>query len=137
MLRLSRLLRDHSESDDVFDELIKTAGTEIAKASRRFCRKAMTSVIVSVNNKTVLHRGLSQVGVAADVFAESVGDLKNSTNRPMAAPLHARDTNTIDARKLESIRDLLGRSTQLGVRSRRGCLVRVAFHIPNVVLILQ
>jgi hypothetical protein len=57
-VRLARVLflRDDSERNHVFDELIKTAGSEVAKISRGFCCQAMTPVIVSVNNKFSVHQ---------------------------------------------------------------------------------
>ena len=57
-VRLSRVLalRDDSNRNHVFDELIKTSGSELAKTSRRFCRQAVTPVIVSVDDKFPLHQ---------------------------------------------------------------------------------
>jgi hypothetical protein len=60
-VRLSRVfvLSGDSKRNHVFHELIKTARTEVAKTSGRLCRQAMTSVIVSVNDKFRLRQGLS------------------------------------------------------------------------------
>ncbi len=44
-------LRDDSERNHVCDELMETAGPEIAKSAGRFCRQAMATMIVAVNRK--------------------------------------------------------------------------------------
>jgi hypothetical protein len=50
-VRLSRVfvLSDDSKRNHVFHELIKATRPKVAEASGRFCSKAVTAVIVSVN----------------------------------------------------------------------------------------
>jgi hypothetical protein len=45
------VLGDNSERNHVFNELIEPTGPKVAEASGRLCSQAMTSVIISVNNK--------------------------------------------------------------------------------------
>jgi hypothetical protein len=45
------VLGDNSERNHVFNELIEPTRPEFAKTSGRLCSQAMTSVIISVNDK--------------------------------------------------------------------------------------
>ncbi len=45
------ILRDNPKRNHIFDELVKTSGTEFAKTFGRLCSQAVTAVIVSVNDK--------------------------------------------------------------------------------------
>src|SRR6266404_701458 len=89
-VRFARMLvlRDDSQGNHVVHELIKTAQSEFAKSPRGFCCLAVTPVIVSVNGKFSAHQYLSQFRIAANVFAESMCDLNNSTNIVLTAPFH-------------------------------------------------
>ncbi len=52
------LFCNNSERDHVLDELIETAGSEVAKASRAFGCQPVASVIVSVHNEVSAHEYL-------------------------------------------------------------------------------
>src|SRR6266446_9443177 len=98
------LLRDDSKRNHIFDELIETAGSEVAKTSGRLCGQAVTAVIVSVNDKFRLRQGLSQFCIPADVLTKSVGDLNDSTNIARIAPFYAGNGKAIAAFKFQSLR---------------------------------
>ena len=103
---LARLLlfRDDLKAKHIFDELIETAESEIAKASGGFGCQAVTAMIISVNDKFFVHQSLSDFRIAAHMLAEDVCDLNDSTNRVMTAPFHASDGKAVSACKLESLR---------------------------------
>ena len=96
-------LRDDSKRNHIFHELIKTAGSEVTKASSTFCGQAMAPVIASVNDKFSVHQCLSEFRIAAHVLAESMGDLNDSANMVMTAPFHARNGKAVSTCKLESL----------------------------------
>ena len=98
------VLCDDSESNHVFDELIKTAWPEVAKTFGRFCSQAMTAMIVSVNNEFRVGQCLSQFGITTNVFAKSVGDLNDSANVALVSPFDTGDGKAVIALKLESLR---------------------------------
>src|SRR5437588_2948990 len=97
------VLRDHPQGNHVFDDLIKTAGTEIAKTLGRFCSQSVTAMIVSVNNEFRVGQCLSQFGITTNVFAKSVSDLNDSTKVAAVSPFHTRDGKAVVAPKLESL----------------------------------
>ena len=97
------VLRDDPKRNHVLDELIETAGTEFTKISGRLCRQAMTSVIISVNDKVASDQFFGYLAIAAYVFTKSMGDLNDATNLVITAPFHARYGETVSTRKLESL----------------------------------
>src|SRR5437016_12306102 len=104
-IRFARVfpLSDNSERNHVFNELIEPTRPEFAKTSGRLCRQAMTSVIVSVNDKPITNQDIGKLAIASDVLTKSVGDLNDSPNVVMAAPFHARYGEVVSTRKLESL----------------------------------
>jgi hypothetical protein len=51
----------------------------------------MTPMIVFVNDKFCLHQFLGELRIAAHMLTKPMGDLNDSANVVMAAPLHARN----------------------------------------------
>src|SRR6266550_7351481 len=97
------LLRDDAKRNHIFDELIKTAGTEFPKTARGFCGQPMTSVIVSVNDKPVTNQDVGKLAIASDVLAKSVRDLNDSPSTAVISPFHARDGEAVVSYKLEPL----------------------------------
>jgi len=97
------VLRDDPKRNHVLDELIETAGPEFAKTSGRLCRQAMTSVIISVNDKVASDQFFGYLAIAAYVFTKSMGDLNDATNLVMTTPFHTCNGQTVSTRKLESL----------------------------------
>src|SRR6266446_5948964 len=95
------LLRDDAKRNHIFNELIKTAGTEFAKTARGFCGQPMTSVIISINDKPVTNQDVGKLAIASDVLTKSMGDLNDATNLVMTAPFHACNGKTVSTSKLE------------------------------------
>src|SRR5437762_12076044 len=102
------VFRDDSKRNHVFDELIKTAGSKVAKAAEGLCGQAMTPVIISVNDKVCAHEYFSKFRISGDVLAESMGDLNDAANLVMTAPFHARNAKAVSACELESLWFSLG-----------------------------
>src|SRR6185312_3356710 len=92
-----------SQSSHVLDELIKTTLSEVAETASRFCRQAVASVIVSVNNKFRARQYVGQFCVTANVLTKSVGDLYNATNLVLAAPFHTGDGKIVIADEVKSL----------------------------------
>src|SRR5438874_3892388 len=97
------VLHDHPKRNHVFNELIKTARTEVAKTFGRFCSQSVTAMIVSVNNEFRVGQCLRQFGITTNVFAKSVSDLNDSTNVAAVSPFRTRDGKAVVAPKLESL----------------------------------
>src|SRR5215471_9201702 len=97
------LLRNDLKTKHIFDELIETAESELAKTSGSCCCQAVTAMIISVNHKVFVHQSLSEFGIASGVLAEAVGDLNDSANIVLPAPFHVRYRKPVSACKLESL----------------------------------
>ena len=95
------VLGDDSERNHVFNELIEPTRPEFAKTSGRLCSQAMTSVIISVNDKVASDQFLGYLAIAAYVFTKSMGDLNYCAKIVMTAPFHARNGKTVSTCKLE------------------------------------
>src|SRR5438477_10607147 len=95
------VLRDDPKRNHVLDELIETAGLEFAKTSGRLCRQAMTSVIISVNDKVASDQFFGYLAIAAYVFTKSMGDLNDATNLVMNTPFHTCNGPTVRHRRVD------------------------------------
>src|SRR5678809_1108700 len=92
-----------SHCSHVFDELIKAALSEVAETVSGFCRQAVASVIVSVNNKFGAHQYLGQFRVTANVLTKPVGDLDYATDLVSATPFHTFDGKIVIADEIEAL----------------------------------
>ena|SRR5215831_17418158 len=80
------VLREGRKRIHFVHELIETTESEFAKTSGSSWCQAVITVIVSVNDKFSMHQRLSEFRIAADMLAESMGDLNDSPN--IVLPLH-------------------------------------------------
>ena len=97
------VLREGRKRIHFVHELIETTESEFAKTSGSSWCQTVTTMIVFVNDKFSMHQRLSEFRIAADMLAESMGDLNDSANILMTAPFHARYRKSVSACKLESL----------------------------------
>jgi hypothetical protein len=55
----------------------------------------MSAVIVAGNNQARLHQIFDQSNLPPDVFAQSMGDLNNASNRRLDVPARALDAESV------------------------------------------
>src|SRR6266853_2891080 len=97
-------LRDDPKRNHIFDELVKTSGTEFAKTFGRLCSQAVTSVIVPVNDKPVTNQDVGKFAIPADVLTQTVGDLNGSANVVAVAPFYTGNGKAVRTGKVKSLR---------------------------------
>src|SRR6266404_228083 len=98
------VLRDDPKRNHVLDELIKPAGAEFTKTARGFCGQAMTTVVVSVNDKLIFNQKVGWLGIAAYVLTETMSNLNNPARFVMVTPFRAGNREPITACELKSLR---------------------------------
>src|SRR4051812_42950204 len=97
------VLRDNSQRNHVFDELIETAGAEFTKTSGRLCCQAVSAMVVAVDCKLILQQNLGELCITTHVLAEPMSDLDDATNLLRANPLHAGYGKAVSTFELESL----------------------------------
>ena len=98
------VLGNNSERNHVFNELIETAGSEVAKAIGRFCGQAMSAMIVSVNHKLIVNQNFGQLCISANMLTKSVRDLNDAPWFVLTTPFCAGNGKPVSACEVKSLR---------------------------------
>ena len=99
--RLSGILflGNAGELDQVLDKQVESAFAEISEVLRGTGGAAVSAVIVAVHDEVSRLQNFNQLGVTADVLAETVGDLQDAARGPAGIPALACDAQAVVARK--------------------------------------
>lgn len=97
------LFGNRRESGQILHQQIKSSRSEVSEVVRRECGAAVSAVIVAVNNQARLRQIFDQSNVPPDVFAQSMGDLNNASNRSLDLPAPALDAESVCACELEPV----------------------------------